>query len=673
MEHFFTNAQIHENSITVKLNNMTKSSYLLTLVILVFTSFSCKAQEKKYGTENKKAIKLYEEGKGFYDLRKNDLAELSLLQAIEKDPNFAEAELLLAYVYTENNNTEKAIEHYQKSININPNLFPEAHASLGLLQFEIGSYADAKKNLENYLTYKDSPLMMKPYAISALKNCEFAMEAIKKPVPFEPINLGKGVNTELPEYFPALSADNKYLLFTRRLNDKATYSGYNEDFFISKFDGNNWMLAQPLQGINSLNNEGAPTISPNGQFLIFTSCEDPFEGYGQGRTGLGSCDLFYAYNIGGKWTNPKNLNNPINTMHWETQPSFSSDGKTLYFVRGLKTRGGIKNQDIYTSELSEEGIWSIPERLSEVVNTVGREESVFIHPDGKTLYFSSDGHVGMGGLDIYMTQKDENGVWSTPVNLGYPINTFNDENSLLVDAEGNFAYFASDREGGFGSLDLYKFKLPENIKPNMVTYLAGKVYDAETKEVLPARFELIDLKTGKVAIQSYADEKTGAYLVCLPINQDYALNVSHEGYMFHSENFTLTGGTVTQPFEKNVGMKKIKVGESVVLKNVFFETAKFDLKDRSRVELDKLVAFLVKNPKMKIELGGHTDNMGDKKMNQVLSENRAKAVFEYLVKKGINADRLSTKGYGDTMPIADNGTEDGRAENRRTEFKITAN
>lgn len=652
---------------------MTKQTYFLTIILIIFTSFSCKAQEKKYGTTNKKAIKNYEEGKSYYDIRKNDLAELSLLLAIKNDPNFAEAELLLAYVYTENNAPEKAIEHYQKSININPNLFPEAHASLGLLQIDLGKYTDAKKNLENYLTYTNSPLMMKPYAVKALKDCEFAINALKNPVPFEPINLGKGVNTELPEYFPALSADNKYLLFTRRLIDKSTYSGFNEDFFISKFDGHNWMDAQPLKGINSQNNEGAPTISPNGQFLIFTSCEDPYEAYGQGRSGYGSCDLFYAYNIGGKWTNPKNLSTPVNTQHWETQPSFSSDGKTLYFIRGLKTRQGIKNQDIYFSELSEGGVWSTPQRLSEVVNTEGREESVFIHPDSKTLYFSSDGHPGMGGLDIFMTQKREDGSWSTPVNMGFPINTFNDENSFLVDAAGDFAYLASNREGGFGDLDLYKFKLPESLKPNMVTYLVGKVYDAETKEVLPARFELIDLKTGKVAIQSYADEVTGAYLVCLPVNQDYALNVSHEGYLFHSENFTLTGGTVTQPFEKNVGMNKIKVGESVVLKNVFFETAKFDLKDQSRVELDKLTSFLEKNSKMKIELSGHTDNVGDKKMNQVLSENRAKAVLDYLVKRGIKVERLTTKGYGDTLPIATNETEEGRAENRRTEFKVVAN
>jgi len=648
-------------------------SHFIILFTLLVSFFACKAQEKQYTSKNKKAIKLYEEGRNYYDMRNNDLAEVSFLQALEKDPAFAEAELLLAYVYTDKMDYDKAIEHYQKSIDIKFDMFPEAHASLGLLQLNKGEYEDAQTNFTNYLKFTGSPLMMKPYAEKGLLDCEFAIEALKHPVPFDPINLGEGVNTDLPEYFPALSADGKYLLFTRRLDSEKTYTGYNEDFYVSKFDGHNWGPAVNLKGINSMNNEGAPTISPNGQFLIFTTCEDPYEGYGQGRKGFGSCDLFYAYNIGGKWTAPKNLNRPVNSPHWESQPSFSSDGKTLYFIRGFRSRDGVKQQDIWTSELSEGGVWSTPVRLSKTINTEGREESVFIHPDNKTLYFSSDGHPGMGGLDIFMSTKGEDGKWGEPVNLGYPINTFNDENSLLVDAEGKLAYFASDREGGKGELDLYAFELPESAKPNRVTYLAGKVYDAETKEVLPARFELINLKNSQTAVQSYADEVSGEYLVCLPIHQDYALNVSHPGYLFHSENFTLSEGTVDKPFQKNVAMHKIKVGETVVLKNVFFETAKFDLKPRSKVELDKLIAFLNINENLKIELSGHTDNVGDKKSNQVLSENRAKAVYNYLIENGIAKERLTTKGYGDTQPIADNETAEGRAENRRTEFKVIAN
>ncbi|MBL4592824.1 MAG: OmpA family protein, partial [Flavobacteriales bacterium] len=296
--------------------------------------------------------------------------------------------------------------------------------------------------------------------------------------------------------------------------------------------------------------------------------------------------------------------------------------------------------------------------------------SPFIHFDNRSLYFSSNGHPGMGGLDIFMSQKDENGVWSIPLNLGYPINTFNEENSLLVSADGKLAYFASDREGGYGSLDLYQFVMPEHARPNKVNYLTGKVYDAITKKPIAAEFQLIDLKTGKIAVASYADEATGEYLVSLPINKEYALSASFDGYLFFSENFLLTEGNANEPFKKDVPMHKIEINKTMVLKNVFFDTDKYDLKQKSKVELDRLVSFLTKNSTLKIELGGHTDNIGSAKSNQILSENRAKAVYDYLIEKGINAVRLSTKGYGDTKHISDNETIEGRAENRRTEFKI---
>lgn len=646
--------------------NYWKNIIASVFILFVFTVDM--VAQQKLSSSNKKAIKLYQEGKGYYDRRNNELAELTFLAALEKDPNFAEAELLLAYVYLEQNAYDKAIEHYEKCIKISPNLFPEIYFDLGGLYINQGKYEAAKGHFSTYLNY--GKLMHSTMATHGLRDCEFAIEAMKSPVPFAPVNMGESINTPLPEYFPSITADGKTLLFTRRLNDKRTYTGYNEDFFISYHNGSNWSKGRNVQPINSLTNEGAPTFSSNGRFLIFTSCNDPVENYGKGKTGHGSCDLFYTYKIGDNWTAPKNLNTPINTKNWESQPSFSSDGKTLYFVRGSRTRGGIKNQDIYVSELSEGGIWGAPEKLSDVINTPFSEESVFIHPDGKTLYFSSNGHTGMGGLDIFVSKKDKDGNWSKPKNLGYPINTFNDENSLLVSADGKLAYFASNREGGYGSLDLYQFELPESARPEPVTYLAGRVYDAVSKKPLEARFELIDLETGDLVVQSYADKITGEYLVCLPSSRDYALNASHDGYLFFSENFTLTGSNSTDPYQKNVPLDQIKVGEKVVLKNVFFETSKFDLKPKSKVELDKLIEFLSENNLIKIELGGHTDNVGDSKSNQLLSQQRAEAVYTYLVDGGISSDRLSTKGYGDTMPIADNDTEKGRAENRRTEFKI---
>ncbi|MCB0402240.1 MAG: PD40 domain-containing protein [Flavobacteriales bacterium] len=650
---------------------MTKF-YTIFLLMLALLAGSCSvAQPTSYSSANKKAIKLFEEGRSYYDSRNNSLAELSLLQAIAKDPSFVEAELMLAYVYTDMREYKKALEHYKRCIQINPNFFPEIYASAAAMELKYGNYEEALEHFEKYLTFTDSPLMMKDLAYDGIRDCKFAIEALKHPVPFEPVNMGEAINSPLPEYYPAISVDGRTFLYTRRLNSEMTYTGFNEDFFVSYMDGDSWGKSVNVRPINSMTNEGAPTLSANGRFLIFTSCDNPVEGYGQDRKGYGSCDLFYAYSVGDNWTRPKNLGPKINTRNWETQPSFSSDGKTLYFIRGIGNAYN-RQQDIWTCELTDDGTWTTPVKLSDKINTPGVEESVFIHPDGKTLYFSSNGHPGMGGLDIFMSKKDENGEWSTPVNLGYPINTYNDENSLLVRADGKIAYFASDREGGFGELDLYQFELPDAVKPEPVNYLKGKVFDAQTNKPLEAKFELIDLETGQLVVTSHSDPSTGEFLVSLPINKEYALNASSDGYLFFSENFVLKGGDLTKPFQKNAPMHKIEVGKSVVLKNVFFDTDKFELKPKSKVELDKLISFMQKNSTVKIELGGHTDSVGNAKANQILSDNRAKAVYDYLVEKGVDKTRLTTKGYGDTTPIADNDTEAGRAENRRTEFKIIA-
>jgi outer membrane protein OmpA-like peptidoglycan-associated protein/Tol biopolymer transport system component len=649
------------------MNRLHKIIVLVFLMVFVNNTFS--QRDKPVSSTNKKAVKLYKEGIGYYDSRNNELAELTLIQAISKDPNFVEAELLLAYVYTDMIQYKKALAHYERCMEINPNFFPEVYSSSAAIELKYGMYVKAKQHFESYLNWGEAPLMMRDLAKDGLRDCNFAIEALKSPVPFEPINLGDKINSPLPEYFPSISVDGTKLLYTRRLNSKMTYTGFNEDFFVSKFDGKNWQLSVNVQAINSLTNEGAPSLSANGRFLIFTSCANPVEGYGQGRKGYGSCDLFYTYNVGGNWTKPKNLGAKINTRNWETQPSFSADGKTLYFIRGIG-RGNSRQQDIWTSALTKKGVWSDPIKLSRTINTPGIEESVFIHPDGKTLYFSSNGHPGMGGLDLFMSQKDEKGNWSKPKNLGYPINTFSDENSLLVSSDGKLAYFASDRAGGFGELDLYKFEMPESARPNVVNYLKGKVYDAVTKKPVPARFQLVDLVTGEIVVESYADEATGEYLVSLPINKEYALSASSDGYLFSSENFLLTEGTAHKPFRKDVPLQKIEVGKSVVLKNVFFDTDKFDLKQKSKIELDKLITFLAKNKTVIIELGGHTDNVGSAKSNQILSENRAKSVYSYLLENGVPEERLAAKGYGDTKPIADNATEKGRAENRRSEFKI---
>ncbi|MBK9799966.1 MAG: OmpA family protein [Bacteroidetes bacterium] len=369
---------------------------------------------------------------------------------------------------------------------------------------------------------------------------------------------------------------------------------------------------------------------------------------------------------------PKNVGPPINSKYWDSQPSLSSDGNTLYFVSNRP--GGKGEKDIWASSLTKDGYWGTPVNLGDSINTAYSDMSPFIHPDNKTLYFASEGQPGMGRHDIFYARMKKDGNFGTPVNIGYPINTSGDEFSLIVNSKGNLAYFASaDRKEGFGNLDLYSFDLYEKARPTLVTYVKGKVFDSESKKLLDARLELIDLETSKVVADMYSNSITGEYLVCLPANKNYAFTASRNGYLFYSENFSLKENkNQGEPYLIDIAMKPIKAGEKVVLKNIFFETGKYNLKDESKSELNKLGDFLNLNPKVKIEVSGHTDNVGDDKMNQTLSLNRAKSVYDYLLNNGIAAERLTYKGYGETQPVESNDTDKGRAANRRTEFKVVS-
>lgn len=493
-----------------------------------------------------------------------------------------------------------------------------------------------------------------------ITSCNFALDALKHPVPFAPENLGDGINSEYDEYFPSITVDSKQMLFTRKI--KSDRFEWQEDFYISNSENGKWQKAKNVGSpVNTELNEGAPSFSADGQLIFFTACDRP--------EGKGSCDIYYARKFGNTWGRPINLGSPVNTGAWESQPSFSSDGKTLYFVRGSGMRDE-KDQDIYMSQVGEKG-WSTPVKLSDNINTTGKEEAVFIHPDNQTLYFVSDGWPGMGGTDIYMSRKQADGSWGKAVNLGYPINTFANETGLIVSPDGNKAYFSSNREGGYGGLDVYSFNLYDNAKPVPVSYAQGTVIDAETNKPVDAKFEVIDLESGQTVVESYSDKSKGEFLLTLPSGKNYALNVSKRNYLFYSDHFSMTEAADLQhPVHLNVKLKPLKEGSTMDLNNIFFDTNSATLKPESKAELDKLVAFIKSNAIAKIEVGGHTDNVGDDKSNQTLSENRAKAVYDYLIKSGIEALRLTSKGYGETKPVADNTSEDGRAKNRRTEITI---
>ncbi len=640
-------------------------------LILLFSLSTLQLSSQGLSVDDNRATKYFSEAQQLYRSYKLKEAESLLLKAVEREPQFFEAFTLLGYVYLDQNNLTKAKEAFSSAVVVDVQKIPNNLFFLGQLELQDGNYEEAKKQLERYLAQDPREPSSVEKSRQSLEKIDFALRAIANPVEFEPINLGPEVNTELAEYFPSLTVDKQMLLFTRRLPAPQTPQGFNEDFFVSRSTPNEkWQTASNInKPINTRMNEGAPTLSADGQILIFTGCE-LYGNYGGNRQGFGSCDLFYSERDGDQWSEPVNMGNTINTQHWETQPSFSADGRTLYFVRGIRDRKGNRSGDIYHTTLNDKGYWSTPQKLPANVNTSGNEESVFIHPDGKSLYFASDGHPGMGGLDIYLSRKLTDSTWTDPINLGYPINTHKNENSLLVAADGEMAYFASDREGGFGELDLYKFHLQKSIAPGKVTYFSGKIFDAETKGPLAASFDLIDLNTSEAVVKSYSEAATGHFLVTIPAGKDYALNVSKDGYLFYSENFSLAHHPHDNPFHQDIPLQPIEVGKKIVLKNIFFETAKYNLKPESKIELEKLIEFMNRNPSLIIEVSGHTDSEGSEEANQLLSESRAQAVTEYLIANGIDKGRLQAKGYGENQPIADNATEQGRAQNRRTEFKI---
>ncbi len=664
------------------------------LFILLLVAPGCFAQQR-YSTSNKKAIKLFEEGHKIPGTSADPATGLPnyrkgieyMDKALEKDPNFWEAHMVAGEFAEIVGDYPLAISHYESALRINPNhsATGSTYFYLANLQQAIGDYEKSIRNVDLFVRNRNANPDLVRQAETIRVNCEFAMNAMKNPRSFNPVNVGPGINTADPEYFPTITVDGKTILFTRRIKDERVPNfKQQEDFYVSQLnDRNMWGTAVAMPpNVNTLLNEGAPTIAADGRSLIFVACSDQSgdNNYGENRTGKGSCDMFYTKKLGSRWTDPVNLPGNVNTASWESQPSLSSDGKTLYFIRRVSKKGEPTDSDIFVSRLMDNGQWSTPTPLPGNINTPMQEESVLIHPDGKTLYFASRGHVGMGGSDIYVTRLNEKGNWSNPENLGYPINTMYEENSLMVSPDGEIAFFASDRKGGYGQLDIYYFEMPEEFRPTKTLYFEGIVYDATNRNPIPGKFQLIDIKTGKEIIFAEADKLTGEFTVSLPLNREYALNVSYPGYNFFSKNFDMTNPEGLEAIHMDVPMVPITSDLPTVLENVFFDLGKSTLRPESFVELDKLFDYLVKNPTLKIEIGGHTDTRGDDKDNLKLSNDRAKAVYDYIVNKGVDAKRMTFKGYGETKTVVsdaeiaklstDKEKEAAHQRNRRTEYKI---
>jgi outer membrane protein OmpA-like peptidoglycan-associated protein len=615
-------------------------------------------------TQSSKALKHFNNAKHHYQFLEYNEAAEELFNAIKIDNHFIDAHLLLAELSVGRKDYTQAIESYRTAIRIDSLFFPNATYSLGHIEFLTGLYEESKQHLELFILQGKGSKELTEKAMKILKNCEFAIKAIKNPVPFKPVNLGSNINSTYDEYWPSLTADGQTLVITVltpiQANGGFFQARKQEDFFISFWEKGEWTKVKNIgKPLNSNQNEGAQSLSADGHYMFFTACNR--EG------GFGSCDIYYSMRTPKGWSVSVNIGGPINSGSWESQPSISPDGRTLYFASNRP--GGKGKMDIWKSTVTKDNYWGEPENLGDNINTPGDEMSPFIHNDNQTLYFSSNGQVGMGGYDLFITKLDKTGNWSAPKNLGYPINTHGDELGLIVNSKGNEAYYSSDRLNNAGK-DIFKFDLYNEVRPLEVTYLKGTVYDKDIRNPLVAKFELISLASKEIVMQAFSDQ-VGEFLVCIPTNMDYALNVSKDGYLFYSDNFSLKGvREITNPFIKDIPLQPLKAGEKVILRNIFYETDSFALKSESEAELDKIIEFLNKNPGIKVEISGHTDNVGSIEYNLTLSENRAKTVYQYLIRNYIIQDRLRYKGYGMSKPLTSNKTEEGRAMNRRTELKI---
>ena len=637
-----------------------KNRFILLLTICLLHISIISLAQYDVTKIDKKAVATYEKAMEFADASKYNESIALLQQAIARDENYVDAYLSLAGIYGQLKDYNQSVQLYEKAF-----VKDTAYTSDFWLPYAInlagkGEFERALQTINKLLQKPNLHSTTQKAAEYRQKCFQFAVNYAKAhPLPtyvFAPKNMGNAINSPESEYFPSMPVDGKLLVYTRRIKN------FNEDFFGSEKSTVGWSNAVPLPGnINTSLNEGAQNISQDGELLVFAACNRP--------DGQGNCDIYYSQKTAEGWTPAFNLGSKVNTDQWESQPCLSPDKRELYFAS--RRFGGLGGSDIYVSHLLPSGKWSEPENLGPGINTAGDEFSPFIHADNSTFYFTSTGLPGYGNEDLFVARKNADGKWGKPENLGYPINTIEHEGTLFISSDGKTAYYASDRSDSKGGLDIYSFELREDVRPARTLWVKGKVFDKKTSAGLPSSVELIDLATKQTVSKVQTDE-TGNYLITLPVGRDYAFNVNRRGYLFYSDNYSFKNKTADSTYQKDIPLQPIEVDATVVLRNLFFETNKFNIKPESEVELDKVVQLLQDNPTIKIQMEGHTDNVGAAADNQKLSEARAKSAVNYLIAKGIKTDRMVAKGFGATKPVADNKTEEGRALNRRTELKIVA-
>lgn len=624
-------------------------------------------------------------------------AQSPLSDAQKFNPKNARLNYMLGFIkFFGSAASKEALTHLSDAYQLDPEVEFDVAYWLAWCHHLNTNWDEATKYYNIYLTKLNAKA--KSYAIEIedvqkkLAECANGKKYSAKPERVFVDNLGPGINTQFPEYSAAITADEETIIFTSR-RDNSTGGkrdqdgGFYEDLYISNKVNGKWQLAKLLsKNVNTEGHDASAGLSPDGSKLFVYR-----------HSGKDGGDLYETTLFGADWEEPIHMNKNINTKFHESSVSLSFDGHRMFFVSDKSN--GFGGRDIYYSDMDIKGEWGYSKNMGPDVNTKYGEEGVFMHPDGKTMYFSSQGHDNFGGYDIFKSEF-ENGKWGKPINLGYPINGPDDDVFFVVSGSGNRAYFSSSKQGGYGDKDIYritflgaekepllstedqllamvaspvsnlKTDVAVEVKSAKLTILKGVITDAKNGQVLEASIDLIDNDKNEVLATFKSNSATGKYLVTLPSGKNYGIAVKRDGYLFHSENFNLPDNADFQEFTKDVALKKLEVGSTIVLRNIFFDFDKATIRPESANELDRLIKLLNDNPTVKIELGSHTDNKGSDEYNMKLSDNRSKSVVAYLIAKGIAATRLVAKGYGETKFIDTNETDEGRQNNRRTEFKI---
>jgi len=687
--------------------NTIKTTIILVTFLL---SFTLNAQNVEFEKENfksnkdglKEAKKNIEAGNDLYALANRGSYRQALefyIKANTFNPNNDVLNFKIGTCYLNSIQKSKCLEHFKKAFELNPKIDPDIYFNLGRgyhLNLEFDKAIEYYNKYKQTLSPKD--LQTRKAVINKrIDECNVGKKLVAEPVRVFIDNMGTAVNSSYPDYSPLISADESMLIFTsRRENttggERLPEDGqFYEDIYVSYKTNGKWTDAKNMgKPLNSNDNDATVGLSADGQQL--------FTFLGKKNGG----DIFVCELKGDVWSAPedKPMRKYINTDYHESSASFSYDGKTMYFVSDNPTNN-FGMHDIFMSywEVKDKR-WGKPINIGNVINSEYEERDVFMHPDGRTIYFNSTGHETMGGYDIFESTLQDDGTWSKPKNMGYPINTPDDDRFFVMAANGRHGYYSSDKVGGFGEHDLYliTFLGPEKplvqsgednliaslvnpisetiigdvveIKTNRLTILKGTIKDALTLNPVEAEIEIVDNEKNAVISTSISNSTTGKYLVSLPSGKNYGIAVKAKDYLFHSENFIIPAATNYQEITKDILLNKMAVGSKIILKNIFFDYAKATLRPESSAEIDRLASLLNEFPTTRIEISGHTDNQGSEKTNLTLSENRAKAVVNYLIAKGISTSRLEFKGYAYYQPIAPNDKEEGRQQNRRVEFKV---